>query len=72
MIYKTVVEMTEKSKSLSHEPFKVSRIAFAHPVCPYVKIYFNQKDQTNLVFMHWLHDHWRKRWPPLFYLHNNV
>ena len=30
--YKTVIEMIKKSKSLSHEPFKVSRLAFAHPV----------------------------------------
>ena len=30
--YKAVIEMIKKSKSLSHEAFKVSRLAFAHPV----------------------------------------
>ena len=29
---KTVIEMIKKSKPLSHEPLKVSRLAFAHPV----------------------------------------
>ena len=33
--YKTVVEMIKKSKPLSHEPFILSRLAFAHPVGMY-------------------------------------
>ena len=29
--------MIKKSKSLSHEPFKVSRLAFVHPVVLYIR-----------------------------------
>ena len=35
----TFIEMIKKSKSLSHEPFKVSRLAFVHPVVEKQAIY---------------------------------
>ena len=36
--YKKVIKMTKKSKSWTYKPFKVSRLAFAHPVTESYKI----------------------------------
>ena len=40
--YTKVINMIKKSKSWTHEPFKVSRSAFAHPV----SVVFEPQHQT--------------------------